>query len=168
MTPSIPRLAKRFSVAHLSMTVLPRPINQNIPGQQNVVSINPLKIVKGRWTCLPLAFRFYHMKKTIDAGNVKINGKTPSFQTKFDQAIEILPDISAAFPDTPMLVVADSWFGNDGLFKPMRKTYWAAHAHSFQIARQRHFVCATTRTTETSTWTVQKVWRQDGQCCNAG
>ena len=106
------------------MTVLPRPINQNIPGQQNVVSINPLKIVKGRWTCLPLAFRFYHMKKTIDAGNVKINGKTPSFQTKFDQAIEILPDISAAFPDTPMLVVADSWFGNDGLFKPMRKIVW--------------------------------------------
>jgi hypothetical protein len=37
---------------------------------QNVVSIGLLKVVKGRWACLPLAFRFYHMKKTIDEGRV--------------------------------------------------------------------------------------------------
>ena len=40
-------------------------INQSkYPWSQNVVSIGLLKIIKGRWACLPLAFRFYHMKKT--------------------------------------------------------------------------------------------------------
>ena len=92
------------------------------PWSQNVVSIGLLKIVKGRWTCLPLAFRFYHMEKTIAAKKVRVEGKIPSFQTKFEQAIEMLLEISAAFPGTPLLTVTDSWFGNDGLLKPMRKT----------------------------------------------
>lgn len=39
-------------------------INQSkYPWSQNIVSIGLLKMVKGRWACLPLAFRFYHMKK---------------------------------------------------------------------------------------------------------
>jgi hypothetical protein len=98
------------------------------PWSQNVVSIGLLKMVKRRWACLPLAFRFYHMKKTIDAGKIQINGKAPSFQTKYVQAVEMLSKISTAFRDTPLLVVADSWFGNDGLFKPMRKTI-GQHMH---------------------------------------
>lgn len=91
------------------------------PWSQNVVSIGLLKVVKGRWAFLPLAFRFYHMKKTIDAGKIKINGKAPSFQTKHAQAVEMLSKISAAFQNTSLLVVTDSWFGNNGLFKPMHK-----------------------------------------------
>lgn len=89
---------------------------------QNVVSIGLLKVVKGRWACLPLVFRFYHMKKTIDEGRVEINGKSLPFKTKFEQAVEMLSQISERFANTPLLVVTDSWFGNDGLFKPMRKT----------------------------------------------
>lgn len=98
------------------------------PWSQNVVSIGLLKIVKARWVCLPLAFRFYHMKKTIDAGKVKINGKAPPFQKKYAQAVEMLSEISAAFHDMPLLVVTDSWFGNDGLYRPMRKTV-GQHCH---------------------------------------
>ncbi len=98
------------------------------PWSQNVVSIGLLKIIKGRWACVPLAFRFYHMKKTIAAKKVRVDGKTPLFQTKFEQAVEMLPEISAAFPGTPLLIVTDSWFGNDGLFKPMRKTV-GQHTH---------------------------------------
>jgi len=104
-------------------------INQSkYPWSQNVVSIGLLKIIKGRWACLPLAFRFYHMKKTIDAGNVTVNDKMLPFQTKFEQAIEMLSKIADAFPDTLLLIVTDSWFGNDGLFKPMRKTI-GQHCH---------------------------------------
>lgn len=104
-------------------------INQSkYPWSQNIVSIGLLKIVKGRWACLPWALRFYHMKKTIEAGNVKINSKTVPFQTKFDQAVEMLCNISKAFRDTPLLVVTDSWFGNDGLFKPLRKSV-GKHCH---------------------------------------
>jgi hypothetical protein len=84
-------------------------INQSkYPWSQNVVSIGLLKMVKGRWACLPLAFRFYHLKKTIVAQKVRIDGKIPPLQTKFEQAIEMLPEISAAFPGTPLLIVTDS------------------------------------------------------------
>ena len=96
-------------------------VNQSkYPWSQNVVSIGLLKMVKGRWACLPLAFRFYHMKKEIDSGKVKIDNKKLAFQTKFEQAIEMLTEITTAFRDTPLLVVTDSWFGNNGLYKPMR------------------------------------------------
>ena len=37
------------------------------PWSQNIVSIGLLKMIKGRWCCLPLAFRFYFMKKDIEA-----------------------------------------------------------------------------------------------------
>ena len=59
---------------------------------------------------------------------VTINGKVSTFQTKFEQSIEMLTEISKAFPDAPLLVVADSWFGNDGLYKPKRKTV-GQHCH---------------------------------------
>lgn len=75
------------------------------PWSQNVVSIGLIKIVKGRWACLPLAFRFYHMEKTIVTKKVRIDGNIPPFQTKFEQAIEMLLEISAAFPGTPLLIV---------------------------------------------------------------
>ena len=40
----------------------------------------------------------------------------------------MLSEISTAFRDMPLLVVADSWFGNDDLLKPMRKTI-GQHMH---------------------------------------
>ena len=33
------------------------------PWAQNIVAVGLLKIVKGRWACLPLSHRFYHLKK---------------------------------------------------------------------------------------------------------
>jgi hypothetical protein len=96
-------------------------INQSsYPWAQNILSIGLLKQVKGRWAYLPMAFRFYHMKKIIEAGLVKIKGRTPAFQTKFAQAVEMLGEIAKAFSGKAILVVTDSWFGNNGLFKPMR------------------------------------------------
>jgi hypothetical protein len=111
------------------------------PWSQNVVCIGLLKIVKGRWACLPLAFRFYHMRKTIIAKKVTINGQVPAFQTKFEQSVEMLAEISKAFPDAPLLVVADSWFGNDGLYKPMRKTV-GPHCHILSRLRANNTLFA--------------------------
>ena len=91
------------------------------PWAQNVVSIGLLKLIKDRWSCLPLAFRFYHMQKDIQAGKVKINGRSPAFQTKLEQAVEMLCRVASAFCATDLLVLTDSWFGNDALFKPMRQ-----------------------------------------------
>lgn len=40
------------------------------PWAQNIVAVGLLKMIKGRWACLPLHHRFYHLKKYIE--------KTPS------------------------------------------------------------------------------------------
>ena len=50
------------------------------------------------------------------------------FQTKMGQAVEMLQSVAAAFTGHPVLVVADSWFGNAGLWKPL-----AASAFEFQL-----------------------------------
>ena len=93
------------------------------PWAQNVVLVGLLKRIKGRWACLPLANRFYLPKKTIEAksDNSKISGKEPLFQSKLDQAVEMLLQLSIHFVGVDIIVVCDSWFGNNGLFKPLRK-----------------------------------------------
>ena len=81
------------------------------------------------------------MKKTIAAGKVKINGKAPLFQTKYAQAVEMLSKISMTFRDTPLLIITDSWFGNDGLFKPMREVV-GQHTHILSRFRVNAAMCA--------------------------
>lgn len=93
------------------------------PWAQNVVLIGLLKRIKDRWACLPLAHRFYLPKKAIasKSDTMDIPGETPSFHTKLEQATEMIIQIAHHFVDVPVTVVCDSWFGNDGLFKPVRK-----------------------------------------------
>lgn len=93
------------------------------PWAQNVVLVGLLKRIKGRWACLPLAHRFYLPKKAIEAklDNMMIPSKNVSFQTKLDQAVEMLVQLANHFVGVPLMVVCDSWFGNNGLFKPLRK-----------------------------------------------
>ena len=59
------------------------------PWSQNMVSIGLLKMIKGRWCCLPLAWRFYFMEKDIKAkAPTTYKQKRPvPFQTKFAQAV---------------------------------------------------------------------------------
>jgi len=93
------------------------------PWAQNVVLVGLLKRIKDRWACLPLAHRFYLPKKAIasKSGNMNISGETTLFQTKLKQAAEMLVQLAHHFVGIPVTVVCDSWFGNDGLFKPVRK-----------------------------------------------
>ncbi len=97
-------------------------LNQSkYPWAQNVVCIGLLKVIKGRWACLPVSWRYYHLKKDIDRKQPKYNGKPVSFQSKHDQAVEMLCDVAAVFSKFSILVVTDSWFGNNGLWKPVRQ-----------------------------------------------
>lgn len=93
------------------------------PWAQNVVLIGLLKRIKGRWACLPLAHRFYLPKKALGLKSESMNipGETPSFHTKLQQAAEMIIQVAHHFVGVPVTVVCDSWFGNDGLFKPVRK-----------------------------------------------
>ena len=106
-------------------------LNQpSYPWSQTIVCIGLLKLIKGRWCCLPLAFRFYLTKAMIQAQTVtaQIAGRSVPFQSKMTQAAEMLQSVAAAFIGTPVLVVADSWFGNAGLFKPLSES-----AFEFQL-----------------------------------
>ncbi len=93
------------------------------PWAQNVVAVGLLKLVKGRWACLPLAFRFYLPKKAIKAKTLNVikGGKVPPFQTKLAQAAAMTLEIAACFAGVPVLVVTDTRLGNNGLFKPLRQ-----------------------------------------------
>jgi hypothetical protein len=77
-------------------------------------------MVKGRWACLPLSWRFYHLKKHIEKLNRSLKGPRIEFETKLAQAAEMITDISEAFGQTRIVTITDSWFGNNGLFKPLR------------------------------------------------
>ena len=52
----------------------------------------------------------------IDAQSVTAQkaGRIVPFQTKMAQVVEMLQSVAAAFSGSPVLVVADSWFGNAG------------------------------------------------------
>jgi len=87
------------------------------PWSQCVVAIGLLKKVKSRWACLPLDFCFYMMKKDIEAKkiNAKRQGETITFKTKMSQAATMLKAIYQHY-QRPVIIVTDSWFGNDGLW----------------------------------------------------
>ncbi len=93
------------------------------PWAQNVVSVGLLKPIKGRWACLFLAFRFYLPTKTIEAEKetARIKGAVVPFQTKLAQAAQMLIEIASFFSTSPLLAVTDSWFGNQSLWKPVKK-----------------------------------------------
>lgn len=93
------------------------------PWAQNIVTLGLLTFIKGRWACLPLACRFYLPQSAINnkSNNMKRQGSIPTFKTKLAQAVEMLESVAKFFTKPIILVVTDSWFGNNGLFKPARK-----------------------------------------------
>ena len=91
------------------------------PWAQNIVAVGLLKIVKGRWACLPLSYRFYHLKKSIENSKRMLSKPVIEFETKFEQAVDMITDIAWAFGQTRILAITDSWFGNNGLWKLLHK-----------------------------------------------
>jgi len=76
-------------------------LNQSkYPWAQNIVAVGLLKMVTGRLACLPLSYRFYHLKKNIKKLNQTINGPKIEFETKLAQAVHMITDIAKAFRQT--------------------------------------------------------------------
>lgn len=95
-------------------------LNQSkYPWAQNIVTIGLLKMVKGRWACLPLDYRFYHLKKNIEKVRNRLKGKPIEFETKMEQAATMIAGVAAQM-NAPVPVVTDSWFGNNGLCSPLQ------------------------------------------------
>jgi hypothetical protein len=91
------------------------------PWAQNIVAIGLLKVVKGRWACLPLCQRYYFLEKEIKANKPTFKGKDIVFQTKHRQAVDMLGIVAGELSQLDILVVTDSWFGNNGLWRPLNK-----------------------------------------------
>jgi hypothetical protein len=91
------------------------------PWAQNVVAIGLLKVIKGRWACLPLSQRYYFPKDEISKNKPVFKSEVIPFQNKHQQAVDMLAVVGKEFSGQGILVVADSWFGNQGLWKPLRK-----------------------------------------------
>ena len=91
------------------------------PWSQNYVVTGLLKIVKGRWACLPLSFRFYHLEKDLKSKKLWVGKKEVKFQSKIKQAVEMVLKIAALAPKDKIIAVTDSWFGNNGLWKPLHE-----------------------------------------------
>lgn len=87
------------------------------PWSQCILAVGLLKKIKSRWACLPLDFRFYMMKKDIDAESATATrrGEVLPFENKMAQAAAMITDIQNYFK-LPVLIVTDSWFGNNGLW----------------------------------------------------
>ncbi len=98
------------------------------PWAQTIVTVGLLKVIHGRWCCLPLAFAFYLRQATLALRAVRVRGQAITFQTKFTQAVGLIKSLAVVFPGVPVLVVTDSWFGNNGLLKPLRQAL-GARAH---------------------------------------
>ena len=90
------------------------------PWAQTIVTVGLLKPIHGRWCCLPLAFGFYLRRATLHAGGLRLRRQTLVFADKFAQAVGLIARLGGFFAQVPVLVVTDSWFGNNGLFKPLR------------------------------------------------
>jgi len=93
------------------------------PWAQNIVFVGLLKRIKDRWASLPFAHQFYLPKKAVasKSDNMSITGETTSFHTKLEQAAQMIIQLAHHFTGVGVTVVCDSWFGNNGLFKPVRK-----------------------------------------------
>ena len=98
------------------------------PWAQTIVTVGLLKVIHGRWCCLPLAFAFYLRKATLALRCVRIRGRALTFETKFTQAVRLIAALAEVFRQAPVLVITDSWFGNNGLLKPLRQSL-GARAH---------------------------------------
>jgi hypothetical protein len=90
---------------------------------QTIVTVGLLKIIHGRWCCLPLAFAFYFRYQTLHTHCVRVRGEPQVFQTKFAQVVALIVRLGGVFTAVPVLVVCDSWFGNNGLLKPLRQQF---------------------------------------------
>jgi SRSO17 transposase len=115
-----PKSGKKIFGCHRFFDHAAKQNQSKYPWAQNIVSAGLLAKIKGRWACLPLSARFYHPKKDTEKGNIRVGKDKVTFQTKLEQAAQMIIELYHAY-NIPVLVVADSWFGNNGLWGPVHK-----------------------------------------------
>jgi len=116
-----PKTGKRIFACQHTFDHAAKTNQARYPWSQTIVTVGLLKKVHERWSCLPLAFAFYFRRKTLQDRCIRWRRKAVVFQTKFEQAVRMIGSLAAVFQRAPVLAVTDSWFGNNGLLKPLRQ-----------------------------------------------
>ena len=116
-----PKTGKKIFGCHNFYDHAAKTNQSRYPWSQNVVMVGLLKTIKGRWACLPLTFRFYHLKKDLDSNPLSLDKQKVPFKTKLEQAVTMLAEIADFYKEVKIINIADSWFGNNSLFKPLRE-----------------------------------------------
>jgi hypothetical protein len=106
-----PKVGKEIFACHRFFDHAAKDNQGQYPWAQNIVLLGVVKKIHQRWTCLPLSFRFYRLAKDIKEG----------FKTKLEQAVNMALSVANYYIDAPILIIADSWFGNDSLLRPLKK-----------------------------------------------
>lgn len=97
-----------------------KPNQTRWPWAQTIVTLGLLCPIHQRWCCVPLAFAFHLRRERLRLGCVRLQGKPVCFANKLDQAQALIGRVARCFAHPPLLVVCDSWFGNNGLWRPLR------------------------------------------------
>jgi len=74
-----------------------------------------------------LSYCFYHLKKSIEQRKLAFTKPEIEFETKIEQAVNMITDIAGLFSKTRIITITDSWFGNNGLWKPLHKKLRTHH-----------------------------------------
>ena len=98
------------------------------PRAQTLVTLGLLVPIHGRWCCVPLAFEFYLRREALRARCLRLLRNAVVFASKLSLAAVLIARVAACFKQAPILVVCDSWFGNNGLLRPPREKL-GAHMH---------------------------------------
>jgi hypothetical protein len=129
-----PKTGTKVFACQRSFDHAAKPNQSRFPWAQTLVTVGLLKVVHGRWCCLPLAFAFYLRRATLALRCVRLRGRALTFETKFTQAVRLVAALAEVFPRAPVLVITDSWFGNNGLLEPLRQ---ALGSRAHLLARLR-------------------------------
>jgi hypothetical protein len=106
-----PKVGKKIFACHSLFDHAKKQNQSSYVWGQNIVMLGMLMLVHNRWAFLPMAFQFYRLKKDIVSG----------FKTKIEQAVSMTLKIAAVFTEPVLLLITDSWFGNNSLYAPLHK-----------------------------------------------
>ena len=116
-----PRTRRHILACQRTFDHAAKPNQSRWPWAQTLVTVGLLIPIHGRWCRPPMAFRFYLRRETVLGKRIRLPGQAPGFADKFAHAVAMIVRLGRSFRTVPGLVVTDSWFGNNGLFRPLRQ-----------------------------------------------
>ena len=117
----VPKTGRHISACKRTFDHAAKTNQTRWPWAQTIVTLGLRRPIDGRWCCLALAFAFYLRREQLRAGCVRLRGTAVRFADKLTQAQGWIERLARCLAGAPLLVVCDSWFGNNGLFKPPRE-----------------------------------------------